>query len=83
VAEHLIGRQPLPLLSSFVKLWWPGVKLVVKVWRHGTATDMWFGCLQVPPLTWDEGLASQAAAFVADCPLKHSYIRNIGESLGW
>jgi len=41
-------------------------------------------CLpQVAPLSWDEGLAQQAASFLADCPLKHSTVRNIGESLGW
>lgn len=39
--------------------------------------------VQVTALSWDEGLAAQAATFLADCPLKHSYIRNVGESLGW
>jgi hypothetical protein len=40
-------------------------------------------CRQVTPLAWDEGLAAQASAFLADCPVKHSTIRGIGESLGW
>lgn len=38
---------------------------------------------QVPDLTWDAAIASQAAGYVAGCPNGHSGAPGYGENLAW
>jgi hypothetical protein len=37
----------------------------------------------VSALSWDEQLAAQAAAYVADCPKTNSAARGVGENMAW
>jgi uncharacterized protein YkwD len=38
---------------------------------------------QVSALSWDDDLAAQAAAYVADCPKTNSAARGVGENMAW
>jgi uncharacterized protein YkwD len=38
---------------------------------------------QVSPVTWDDRLAARAAEYAKTCPLRHSNVPGVGETLAW
>lgn len=47
------------------------------------ATNAYRARHQASPLAWDEELAAQAAAYLAECPTTVSTARGVGENMAW